>query len=30
MKLEITNQNYNAVIVKINNLVELENCDNVL
>ncbi len=30
MKLEVTNKNYNAIVVKINNLIELDWCDNVL
>lgn len=30
MKLETSNPNYSATIVKVNRLVELENCDNVV
>lgn len=30
MKLEVTNSNYNAVVVRVSNLVPLEWCDNVV
>lgn len=30
MKLEVKNKNYCATIVKVHNLLELENCDNVI